>query len=453
MTNDRHAHEMTRPLGWRPLLVRCVPILWLAVQFGSGVISAADWKYDVELISGPRYVVNNYQTWADDDDRIWVRAGLSFSENTDAYQARLAMVVLVSADRGVHWSLSSEPWPGPRDDRSVLRDGMWVETGTHHWIRHPRSEIPALEKQGYYVWDLGKQAGYCAILGSMWVRQSQDRGKTWRAFPVHRQFGRFARLAVNSPPRQRLLADGTIVNFVHGYRPDGRRADSDLGGLNHPFVIRSRDRGKTWQMIRMADGSRSPSPRGFNEVYPVVWPDGRMMALLRTAAGGVAYCVRSEDGGLTWSQERATPIVAKHPNPTRLSDGSVVCSYQRRFAKPFGVRARITRDRGKTWGPELVLRDDVPIADGLVQPQTVEFSDGSLFTVFTGTKRLSTGGRRSFIGGTRWRRDKKPLPDVSASREAIARRGIFTPEVALPPLTPRYNARKVTQSPWQAPSR
>ena len=410
-----------------------------------------DWKYDVELISSSRYVVNNFQTWCDSKDRIWVRAGLNFSENTDAYQAREARVVLVSDDLAANWKLSSRPWPGPRDNRSLLSDGSVVESGTHHWMRHPRSEISSLVKRGYYVWDLGKRANYCAILGSMWIRRSRDQGKTWTEFPVHQQFGLFARLAVNSPPRQRLLDDGTIVNFLHGYRPAGRDSKSDLGGLNHPFVIRSRDGGRTWKMVRMADGGLSPSPRGFNEVYPVVWPDGRIFAMLRTAAGGVAYSVSSVDGGLTWSKPRATPIQAKHPNPTILADGALVCSYQRRFAAPFGVRARFTRDLGETWGPELVLRDDIPVADGLVQPQTVELSDGTLFTLFTGTKVLKTGGRRSFIGGTRWTRDRTRLGAIEEKRRLIRARGVWSPEVPLPPLTPRYNFRTADQSPWSQP--
>ena len=409
------------------------------------------WKYDVEVISSPRYVVNNYQTWCDDRDRIWVSAGLSFGENTDAYHSRHVMVVLVSTDLGVTWNVSKKSWPGPRDDLSVMPDGMLVETGTHHWLRHPRSQAATLQKRGYYVWDLGEKAGYCAILGSMWVRRSIDRGRTWSEFSVHRQFGFFARLAVNSPPRQRLLADGTIVNFMHGYRPEGRNTSSDLGGLNHPFVVRSEDAGRTWRMIRMADGKLSPSTRGFNEVYPVVWPDGRIFAMIRTAAGGRAFSVSSIDGGLTWSKVKASPIRAKHPNPTILADGSVVCSYQRRFAVPFGVRARFTSNLGKTWGPEVMLRDDVPIADGLVQPQTVELSDGTLFTLFTGTKVLKTGGRRSFIGASRWARDRKPLPGVDEKREVIRRRGSWSPAFPLPPLTPRYNFRTAGQSPWSKP--
>lgn len=424
----------------------CAP---LVAGASSATADPVAWKYNVELISSPRYVVNNYQIWCDDRDRLWASIGLNFGENTDAYHARSSKIVIVSADQGVTWRVDDEPWPGPRNDRSVLPDGTIVETGTHYWQRHPRSDIMALEEKGFYVWDLGEKADYCAILYNMWVRRSTDRGATWKAFPVHEQFGFFARLAVNSPPNQRLLDDGTIVQFAHGYRPEDKTKDSDLGGRNHPFILRSQDAGQTWKMVQMADGNKSPSPRGFNEIYPVVWPDGRVFAMLRTAVGTQSFSVSSSDGGLTWSPPQPTPIFAKHPNPTELADGTIVCSYQRRTSPPFGVRARFTADLGKTWTDEVILRDDVTIADGLVQPQTVEMSDGTLFTIFTAYKITQSGSRQSFIGGTRWTKDREPIVDIAEKRAKIRDRGSWSPTLPLPPLTPRYNARKADESPWQ----
>ncbi len=414
--------------------------------------TATPWKYDVEVISSPQYVVNNSANtplYCDKEDRLWARVWLSFAENTDAYHARATEVTLVSEDQGVTWQVTDHPWPGPVQNRSVLPDGTIVETASNGWVRYPRSEIKRLQDRGYYVWDLGEEAGYCAIIYDMWVRRSTDGGQTWEEFPVHQQFPFFAKLCVNSPPRQRLLNDGTIITFAYGYLPEGRTEESDLGGLCNTYILRSSDAGTTWQMIRMADGHLSPSPRGFGEIYPVVWRDGRIFALMRTAAGTPAYSVWSDDGGLTWSEPRPTPIAAKHPNPALLRDGTIVCTYQRRFAPPFGVRARFTSDLGKTWSDEVILRDDIAIADGLSQPQTVELSDGTLFTIFTAKKYVESGGVQFFVGGTRWARGYQPLPHIQEKLQQIRERGSWGPEFPLPPLTPRYNWQTAGTSPWQ----
>ena len=136
---------------WQPVLVLLLGSLALRGQANAATPDVDRWKYDVEIISSPRYVVNNYQTWCDGEDRLWARLSLDFGENTAAYHQRQAVVSIVSVDRGIRWQVSDQPWPGPRNDRSVLPDGMIVETGTHHWMRYPRAQIAALEEQGYYV--------------------------------------------------------------------------------------------------------------------------------------------------------------------------------------------------------------------------------------------------------------------------------------------------------------
>jgi hypothetical protein len=133
------------------------------------------------------------------------------------------------------------------------------------------------------------------------------------------------------------------------------------------------------------------------------------------------YSVWSSDGGRTWTEPVQTPIRAKHPRPTALRDGTIVCSYQRRFAQPFGVCARFTADRGKTWSEEIILRDDIPISDGLSEANTVEFSDGTLFTAF-GARQYDDEGRAwPFIGGCRWTHDYRrpygPALEVPARSE------------------------------------
>ena len=49
--------------------------------------------------------------------------------------------------------------------------------------------------------------------------------------------------------------------------------------------------------------------------------------------------------------------------------------------EPYGLRARISEDRGATWGAEIVLRDDGGSGD-LGYAQTVQRRDGRLVTVY-----------------------------------------------------------------------
>ena len=64
----------------------------------------------------------------------------------------------------------------------------------------------------------------------------------------------------------------------------------------------------------------------------------------------------------------------------RLKDGRICITYGVR-AKPFGMRARISRDDGKTWGDEIMLRADGGGRD-LGYPRSVQRPDGKVVTVY-----------------------------------------------------------------------
>ena len=194
-----------------------------------------------------------------------------------------------------------------------------------------------------------------------------------------------------------------------------------------------KERGDTWEIIQIADGHLAPTDSGFTECFPVVFPDGRMFVMLRTELGVHAYCVRSIDAGVTWSRPEKTPVRAKHPLVTRVWDEAIVCTYPRRFARPFGIRACLTSDLGRTWSDEVVLRDDFEISDGLSWSMTQGLPDGTLFTVMNGKKYIEKGVPRSYVFGSRWTRDfRKPTG----------------PEQPVPPRAPRINTDRKGKSPW-----
>ncbi len=383
------------------------------------------WKIDVDILRSPQYeALGQGNLYCDENDFLWSPVMISFdeAETTDAWAAQATHVLLLSKDGGFTWEITDDPWPGPPlENRRVLADGTIIETVTYGWERYPRSEIDRLRAEGYYVWDLGEKHDYCAVNYGMVVRHSTDGGQTWKEDRLHEKLPFFARFSMEA---LHMLDDGSLINFAYGYKPEGLSKSSELGGLSHAWCVRSTDGGRKWELIQIADGRFGPTARGFGENYHVVHGDGRIFCMLRTQMGHFAYSVWSSDGGQTWTEPLETPVRAKHPRVTLLRDGTVLCTYQRRFDPPFGVRARFTLDYGKTWTGEVVIRDDIPISDGLHQPNTVELSDRTLFTSFDAKKYDDEARGWPFVGGSRWTRSYK---------------GPYGPKLEVPEAGEKYN--------------
>jgi Neuraminidase (sialidase) len=90
---------------------------------------------------------------------------------------------------------------------------------------------------------------------------------------------------------------------------------------------------------------------------------------------------RTDDNGLTWQYVgRPAPRVENPPSLVHLKDGRLVLTYGRREA-PFGIRARVSADEGKTWSAEIVLRTDGGCWD-LGYTRSVQRPDGKVVTVY-----------------------------------------------------------------------
>ena len=433
-------HKVT---GW--VLLACVLVPAVSVKAAEPIKSiktakpaSRGWKIEVDILHGATYA-GKYGSFSkghvhvDRNDQLWLPIQVYFPDdeaNTDAYAPRASTVVMISEDRGRSWKITGDKSPALARNRMTLPGGVIMEMGTSGWIRYPRTEIARLQKQGYHVWDLGAKNDYCAIIHDLWQKTSRDGGKTWTKRALHKQLPFFAHFVARGPLRR--LDDGSLVFLAYGYGKDERSVDPKTGGVglslgrSHVYCVRSEDSGKTFQAVRAADGKLSPLATGFSETFPVIESDGRIFLMIRTGLASPAYSCASVDGGRSWSPVVKTPIHAKHPVPWKLKDGSIVCSYQRRGAVPYGVRARFTRDLGKSWSEEVVLRDDVPISNALAEANTVQFSDGTLFTAFQGVKFDDRGRVQPFIAGCHWSRNF---------------RGPFTPTLPVPPRQKKINSK------------
>ena len=168
------------------------------------------------------------------------------------------------------------------------------------------------------------------------------------------------------------------------------------------YVIRSRDGGRTWG----EPGLIAQHPEGalsFEEPALCDLGDGRLLATLRAGVYrvGYEYLYRafSDDGGLTWHSLEETPMWGHPSHLLHLQDGRVLCTYGYR-RESFGVRACLSADGGVTWdiAHEVVLRDDATNGD-CGYPSSVQLPDGTLVTAYY------THGDDEIrhIAATRWR--------------------------------------------------
>lgn len=188
-----------------------------------------------------------------------------------------------------------------------------------------------------------------------WLVRSTDRGATWSA--------RYRAPGYN-PHGPTPLADGRVFYAVS----DGRKSSAWVSG----------DDGLTW--THLAD-----LPLRAGELHAVEAADGTLVVHLRdkrpTAAGVKHRTIQtdSRDGGRTWSAPRFLAD-GYPPHLSRLQDGTLLCTYGWRNA-PFGIRAKVSRDHGRSWSEEFVLSRDGAGWD-IGYPTTVQRPDGELVTVW-----------------------------------------------------------------------
>ena len=174
------------------------------------------------------------------------------------------------------------------------------------------------------------------------------------------------------------LSDGRVAYPVTEHHPPASR---------HTYLFVSQTRGRTWDPpVIMVD---SPD-LSFGEPHIAEVAPGEIYAILRTTnLGGYLHSCRSLDRGATWSTPEPTPMFGGpgSGNPGHLlvlHDGRLLCTYGRRTA-PFGIRASLSGDGGRTWQaePEIIIRDDLPNRN-LGYATTIEYEPGHLFVCYYG---------------------------------------------------------------------
>jgi len=200
---------------------------------------------------------------------------------------------------------------------------------------------------------------------------STDRGHRWEGpfrLPLFDQRGVAARTD--------YLANGPhdCMVFLTAAKRDGREG--------RPFCARTTDGGRTWRFVSWIGNE----PKGYAIMPSTVrLSDRELLTAIRCRDETKARIetFRSLDNGEHWKPDNVPAPdlgTGNPPSMIRLKDGRVCLTYGHR-APPYGIRARMSENGGRTWGEEIVLRDDGGGTD-VGYPRTVQRPDGKIVTVY-----------------------------------------------------------------------
>ncbi|HNQ90091.1 MAG TPA: sialidase family protein [Verrucomicrobiota bacterium] len=236
---------------------------------------------------------------------------------------------------------------------------------------------------------------------------SNDRGRKWRGpyrFGALMKDANLEGMALTARTRYLATGPNSCLLFMSA-RPSG----SVLGQIatDKSFVAETSDGGRSFHFVAWIVPLEDP----YRAVMPAVGrlADGTIIAALRRrdVANNQATCwvdcYASRDNGRSWSfSSRVGQTGAENGNPpglTVLKDGRVVCAYGDRTRDKLFARA--SADGGKSWGAEVVLREDF-------EPD--QFGDHDF-----GYPQLTTNERGEVVALYYWATKDQPQQHIAAT--------------------------------------
>ena len=319
-----------------------------------------------------------------------------FSGDRDAHVCPFGKTQMVrSRDGGSTWTKPETINNTPLDDRDagilVTRKGTILVTWftslafEEHNPKRWKAESAKISEADRTKW-LGR-----------WLRRSTDGGKTW---------GPFIDSVVNSPHGPIELRDGRLLYLGVNLLAGSRRGPKPPTG-QRMAAAESRDDGKTWTVIGFVSPPKGVAESGFHELHCVEAADGTLVGMIRhhgQPGDRVLWQTGSRDGGKTWAVARPTTIWGLPPHLIRLRDSRLLLTYGHR-RKPFGQRAVLSDDHGKTWDTDhlILIRDDAPNGD-LGYPASIQMDDETILTIYY---QIDKPGEKTCLMGTFWKLPKR----------------------------------------------
>ncbi len=307
--------------------------------------------------------------------------------------------VNISRDEGKTWSSPVIINDTPLDDRDAGIVNMGKGRLLATWFCHPaevyeKNYIGAIKNScspDEALIALAQIASYRNLSdeqrkGGSYIKISEDSGLTW---------SETIRVPITAPHGPGMLHDGSLI-----YLGKEHYSDDEKPGVIAAY--KSLD-GYSWERlseIAVPDGYNLDN---FHEPHILELPVGRLLGAIRAQGapsyhGFTIFTVLSDDIGKTWSMPKSLDVSGSPPHLMLHSTGVVICSFGRRET-PFGERAIISYDSGKTWTDEYNLDDRADGGD-LGYPASVELSDGSIFTLYY---QRYPGDSKTSILYTKWK--------------------------------------------------
>jgi sialidase-1 len=285
-----------------------------------------------------------------------------------------------SEDEGRTWSWPRVLSDGPIDDRdagiletnrgtllATTFTSIAYETGLQKGEKTPAGQPEAWSRERLARWQAAHgratQAERESLLGG-WMIRSTDAGLTWSA-PY--------RCLVNSPHGPIQLADGRLLYA-------GKQFGYGEGRIG---VCESSDDGQNWRWLAGIPTRQGDAHADYHELHAVEAADGSIIAQIRNANKnnkGETLQSESSDGGRTWTTPHSIGVWGLPSHLLLLQNKNLLMTYGYR-RKPYGNKARLSRDHGRSWSDPVTLSDDGAGGD-LGYPSTVQLKDGSLLSVW-----------------------------------------------------------------------
>lgn len=359
--------------------VKHVKVYYEPGMFGGWPANHGVWNWGDEILVG--FSKGNYKDLGPDRHNF-------DKENPELH------VLARSLDGGETWKLED---PGAADGDLVVPDNGSYHGLIRNDVRAPEP-IPAEQIDFTHpnlVFTV-RMTDHHGAESRIWY--SLDRGKDWR--------GPFSLPNFGTPgigARTDYIVDGKkeCMLFLTAAKDNGREG--------RVMCVKTIDGGKKWDFVSWI----GPEPEGFSIMPASVRLSGTEILVTtrrREESGRFINAYLSQDNGATW-QPLANPVEncgqGNPPAMVKMKDGRICLIYGYRALEEdiknnldkSEIRAKISKDNGKTWSKDYVLRDDGSGKD-LGYPRAVQRADGKIVALYYFMDK-ETGPER-YIAATIW---------------------------------------------------